>query len=321
MKTRAFCGKMIRKYTKRGKRMHTEKANAKINVYLNIHSRRNDGYHNIVSVMQTVSLCDLVTVDFQPAPKTQIALSISNNPELPTDCRNLAWRAAELFLQHTKQTGRVQITIDKQIPMAAGLAGGSADAAAVLRALNAICGHPFSSEELCKIGLTLGADVPFCIHGGTMLVTGIGERLQRIPDMPPCALVIAIGKEGVSTPQAYAALDEIYGFFEQPNTQNTDVQELIELWQKGDLPASFTNFFNIFEDVIAKEIDEIAIIKKMMREGGAMRSMMSGSGPSVFGVFDTLTEAEKTCQELQNKGFGAFVCSPCEQYLDKKTKK
>ena len=190
-----------------------------------------------------------------------------------------------------------------------------------MRALNAICGHPFSSEELCKIGLTLGADVPFCIHGGTMLVTGIGERLQRIPDVPPCALVIAIGKEGVSTPQAYAALDEIYGFFEQPNTQNTDVQELIELWQKGDLPASFTNFFNIFEDVIAKEIDEIAIIKKMMREGGAMRSMMSGSGPSVFGVFDTLTEAEKTCQELQNKGFGAFVCSPCEQYLDKKTKK
>ena len=296
--------------------MHTERANAKINTYLNIQSRREDGYHNIVSVMQTVSLCDLVTVDFQHAPQTRITLSVSGNGELPADCRNLAWRAAERFLQYTNLTGEVQIMIQKHIPTSAGLGGGSADAAAVLRALNHLCGDALSTEELCKIGLTLGADVPFCIRGGTMLSMGVGEKLERVSPMPTCTLVVAVGEEGVSTPQAYAALDEKYNFFTHPRIENADVYELIDLWQNDALAASATCFYNIFEDVIAEENTDVDAIKRLMRNGRALCAMMSGSGPSVFGVFETQSEAEATCATLQERGYKAFVCHPRGEYID-----
>lgn len=296
--------------------MHTERANAKINTYLNITSRRSDGYHDIVSVMQTVSLCDLVTVDFVPAPQSRISLSVSGNADLPADCRNLAWRAAERFLQHTHLTGAVQIMIQKHIPVSAGLAGGSADAAAVLRALNRLCGEPLTTKELCEIGLTLGADVPFCIRGGAMLVTGVGEVLERIPDMPTCTLVIAAGEEGISTPHAYAALDEKYNFFEYPQKEKTNVCELIDLWQNDALSASCSCFYNIFEDVIPEENTSVDTIKRVMRERGAMRAMMSGSGPSVFGVFEEQKEAEQACTALKAMGYIAFVCHPRGQYTD-----
>ena len=296
--------------------MHTEKANAKINTYLNIQSRREDGYHNIVSVMQTVSLCDLVTVDLQPAQETKITLSVSGNAEVPTDCRNLAWRAAERFLQELDMRAEVHIAIQKHIPMAAGLAGGSADAAAVLRALNRLSGEPFTTEELCQIGLRLGADVPFCIRGGAMLAAGIGEDLHRVSDMPSCSLVIAIGKEGVSTPQAYALLDEKYSNFEQPYAQNTDVKALINLWQTGDLCASSAHFFNVFEDVISEQNADVNAIKLVLDACGAMRSLMSGSGPSVFGIFEDANEAEQASASLQKMGFRAFICHPCGRYID-----
>lgn len=296
--------------------MYTERANAKINAYLNITSRREDGYHNIVSVMQTVSLCDIVTVDFQPAQQSCITLAVSGNAELPTDSRNLAWRAAELFLQNTNLTRAVQITIQKHIPASAGLGGGSADAAAVLRALNHLCGEPLSIERLAQIGLMLGADVPFCIRGGAMLATGVGEVLERVPNMPPCTLVIAIGGEGVSTPKAYAALDEKYDFFKLSREDNTDAQELIDLWQNDALSASCTCFYNIFEDVVAKENPDVVLAKRTMRENGAMRAMMSGSGPAVFGVFEAQSEAEKVCAALQELGLKAFVCQPRGRYID-----
>lgn len=296
--------------------MHTERANAKINTYLNILSRREDGYHNIVSIMQTISLCDLVTVDFQPAPQSRITLSVSGNSCLPTDCRNLAWRAAERFLQYTHLTGVVQIMIQKHIPMSAGLAGGSADAAAVLRALNQLCKEPLSSEQLCEIGLALGADVPFCIRGGTMLSTGIGENLERISAMPPCTLVVAVGNEGVSTPQAYAALDEKYDFFVLPREVKNDVFELVELWQNDALADSCACFYNIFEDVVSEQNTDVDAIKRLMRENGAMCALMSGSGPSVFGVFETQSMAEQACISLQTTGFKAFICHPRGQYID-----
>lgn len=296
--------------------MHTEKANAKINVYLNIRSRREDGYHNIVSVMQTVTLCDLVTVDLRPAPQSQILLSISGNDELPTDCGNLAWRAAERFLQHTHLTGVVQIQIQKHIPVSAGLAGGSADAAAVLRALNRLCKEPLTTEELCAIGITLGADVPFCIRGGTMLVTGVGEKLKCISEMPSCTLVLAIGGKGVSTPQAYAALDEKYNFFAHPQANDNDVCQLIDLWQDDALAASCACFYNIFEEIVSEQNPNVDIIKRAMRENGAIRAMMSGSGPSVFGVFEDRADGERACISLQKLGYKAFVCSPRGQYID-----
>ncbi|MBO5930837.1 MAG: 4-(cytidine 5'-diphospho)-2-C-methyl-D-erythritol kinase [Clostridia bacterium] len=296
--------------------MHTERANAKINAYLNILSRRPNGYHDIVSVMQTVSLCDLVSVDFIPKPQSHITLSISGNAELPTDHNNLATRAAERFLQCTNLTGDVQISIQKHIPVCAGLGGGSADAAAVLRALNSLCGNPFTVDELCEIGFSLGADVPFCIRGGTMLATGVGEVLERAPEMPDCALVIAMGDVGISTPAAYAALDEKYGFFATPNTKKGSEGELLSFWQKGDLAASATCFYNIFEEAVPKENTDVERIHRIMKEKGSMASLMSGSGPSVFGVFDDLEQAEKASDALQKEGFRAFVCQPKRQYAE-----
>lgn len=316
MKRRSFCGKIMVKYATRGKSMYTERANAKINAYLNITSCREDGYHNIVSVMQTVSLCDIVTVDFQPAPQSSILLSVSGNADLPTDSRNLAWRAAEHFLRCTNLSGAVQITIQKHIPVSAGLGGGSADAAAVLRALNHLCGEPLSIEKLAQIGLTLGADVPFCIYGGAMLATGVGDALERISDMPLCSLVVAIGEERISTPKAYAALDEKYDFFKNLQRDNADVQELIELWQNDDLSASCSCFYNIFEDVISKEKSEVEIIKRVMRKNDAVHALVSGSGPAVFGVFIKQSKAEKACAALQDMGLKAFICHPCGQYID-----
>ena len=316
MKRRTLCGKIMVKYSQRGKRMRTERANAKINIYLNITSRRSYGYHNVISVMQTVSLCDLVTVDFQPAPQSRITLSVLGNADLPGDCRNLAWRAAERFLQYTHLAGAVQIMIQKHIPIASGLAGGSADAAAVLRALNSLCGEPLNTEQLCEIGLSLGADVPFCIRGGTMLATGVGEVLERIPDMPSCTLVIAVGDEGISTPHAYAALDEKYNDFKSSQQKNANVDEMIELWQNHALSASCSCFYNIFETVLPEGNHDVGSIKRTMRKNGAMGAMMSGSGPSVFGVFEMQSEAEQACDALQKMGYKAFVCHPCGQYTE-----
>ena len=296
--------------------MHTERANAKINTYLNIISKREDGYHNIESVMQTISLCDLVMVDFQPAQQTNIHLSISGNTELPTDCHNLAWRAAELFLQHANLTGVVQVMIQKHIPVCAGLGGGSADAAAVLRALNHLCGKPFTTQELCGIGIALGADVPFCIRGGTMLAGGVGEILERVVDMPSCTLVVAIGEEGISTPQAYAALDKKYHDFASRCSLHEGVNELIDLWKNNALLNSCAYFYNIFEDVIPGNNTDVETIKHVMRENGALKAMMSGSGPAVFGVFETFQSAEQASAVLQNNGFKSFVCHPCGQYIE-----
>ena len=304
------------KSKKKGESMHTEKANAKINAYLNITSRRANGYHDIVSVMQTISLCDFVTVDFVPAPQSRISLFVTGNQQLSTNSDNLAYRAAECFLQCSHRSGDVQISIQKQIPVSAGLGGGSADAAAVLRALNRLCGQPLTTEELCQIGLTLGADVPFCIRGGTMLATGVGEVLERVVTMPPCVLVVSVGKEGISTPKAYAALDQKYNFFESGQIPNKDVDKLLDHWQSDALAASCTCFYNIFEDVIPEENTNVDAIKSIMRKSGAMRAMMSGSGPAVFGVFETSTEAEEACSHLQQQGFQAVVCQPCGEYIE-----
>ena len=141
--------------------MRTERANAKINLYLDVVGRRENGYHNVISLMQTVSLCDLVTLEFRPGLHTSIHLSASGNDAMPLDCRNLAWRAAERYLVRTGLSGEVLISIEKHIPMAAGLAGGSSDAAAVLRGLNRLCGERLSLSELCALGAELGADIPF----------------------------------------------------------------------------------------------------------------------------------------------------------------
>lgn len=294
--------------------MRTERANAKINTYLNVVARRENGYHDIVSIMQTVSLCDLVSVNFHPSEHTSVSLRASGNAQMPTDCRNLAWRAAEKFLQATHRKGDVQIIIEKHIPMAAGLAGGSADAAAVLRALNALCDHPLSAEELCTLGATLGADVPFCICGGSARVTGIGDRMEAFPPMPDTYLVVACRGEGVSTPWAYGELDRKYEGFS--NVREADMRHtyIENAWKSGDLTSSCKHFFNLFEEVVPNAQGEVEQIKEEMLRCGAARAMMSGSGPSVFGVFEDRANAENACVSLRESGADAFVCHPCGAY-------
>ena len=291
--------------------MRTERAYAKINLYLDVVSKRPNGYHNIVSIMQTLSLCDRVSLDFQPAESTSITLVASGNDEMPTDRRNLAWRAAELFLTETGLKGKVKIVIEKQIPVAAGLAGGSSDAAAVFRGLNALCGYPLTTESLCALGARLGADIPFCIVGGMAKVTGIGDGLELLAPAATCPMVVACRGEGVSTVWAYGKLDEKYGDFSIPKEETATPDTLSELLAKGDFEASKPLLFNLFEDVVPTVQPFVDVLKKTMLEHGAIASMMSGSGPSVFGIFKTEKEAEAACDALKKDGAAAFVCYPC----------
>ncbi len=294
--------------------MRTERANAKINLYLDIVSKRENGYHDLVSIMQTVSLCDLVTVEYTPATGTVISLSASGNDSMPTDCRNLAYRAAELFLSKTERQGNVRIFLEKHIPMAAGLAGGSSDAAAVLRALNHLCGSPLTLSELCDLGARLGADIPFCIVGGTSMVTGVGEKLDPLSPMADCPLVVACMGEGVSTVWAYGKLDEAHHNFAEQKEASKTPELLAQLLEKGDFSRAAPLFFNLFEEVVPKEQPCVEPLKAAMMKAGAIRSMMSGSGPSVFGVFSTLSDAERACEALCQMGAAAFVCHPCKKY-------
>ncbi len=290
--------------------MRMERANAKINLYLNIVGRRENGYHDLVSIMQTVSLCDLVSIDFYPSEHTSIVLAASGNDAMPTDCRNLAWRAAELLLGTVGRSGEVRITIEKHIPMAAGLAGGSSDAAAVLRGLNALLGSPLSTEELCVLGARLGADIPFCIVGGSALVGGIGDRLEPIDSMPRCPMVVACQGEGVSTPAAYGKLDELHGFFADPTPADPRAERILSALRRGEIADACVDFYNMFEEVVPKEQPYVDRIKAIMNGCGAIRAMMSGSGPSVFGVFSCIADAERACAELRESGAAAFVCEP-----------
>lgn len=294
--------------------MQTERANAKINLYLNVIGRRENGYHNIVSIMQTVSLCDLVTVEYRPAPQLSIRLFASGNDSMPTDCRNLAWRAAELYLAEIGQSGEVLITIEKHIPMAAGLAGGSTDAAAVLRAMNRLCGNRLTTEALCALGARLGADIPFCIVGGGALVTGIGEELRAIAPMPSCHLVVACMGEGISTPWGYGRLDELHNNFVGAKTDDPRPEALIRAMRENCVLAHTSDLFNIFEEIVPPIRPRVGEIKRIMLDGGAQCAMMSGSGPSVFGLFPDPERASAVTEQLRALGAAAFVCHPTAAY-------
>ena len=295
--------------------MLRERANAKINVYLNVTNRRENGYHDILSVMQTVSLCDILTVDFQPAPQTRISLGVSGNGSIPTDCRNLAYRAAERFLQKTGIAGVVTLFLEKHIPTSAGLAGGSADAAAVLRALNVLCGSPLPLEALCSLGTTIGADVPFCIRGGSAVVTGIGDEMKSCTPMPQeLFLVVACRGEGVSTPWAYGELDRTLSSFADVETAQKQVDALLLRWENGDAVGACKHYSNLFEPVVSAAREDVGLLKRTMLAHGACHAMMSGSGPSVFGSFLRREDAQAACEALCALGSHAFVCHPKPAY-------
>ena len=283
------------------------RAYAKINLHLDVLGIAENGYHLVNTVMQTVSLCDDVEVSINATGVHSIECSI---PGIPLDAKNLAWRAADIFFAKTGFSYGADIKITKRIPAAAGLAGGSADAAAVFIALNELCGKPLTDEELYVISAKLGADVPFCIAGGAKFADRYGDVLHPFFELPECFLVVTCGKEGVSTPWAYAKLDETYSGFAEGAYTPRSTAPLEDALRSGNILGVCENMYNIFEGVIEKEREEVGMLRGIMLKNGALGAMMSGSGPSVFGIFDDSQKAEAACSAIAELGLPTFVCKP-----------
>lgn len=272
-------------------------APAKINLFLDILGRLENGFHSLFMVMQTVDLCDEITVD-----KGNGGISLTCSDErLPQDERNIAYKAAAAFFKATGIEPNAVITVTKKIPFEAGLAGGSADAAAVIVGLNELYGTELSTQAMCEIGLTVGSDVPFCIKGGTCIAQNRGEVLSRVKPLKDCFIVIAKPEKGVSTAQAFAAADNAHIY-------HPDNLKMLDACSRGDFESICKYASNVFEQVI--EVVERIEIKDVMRNCGALLYQMSGSGPSVFGIFDNKENAEKCAQELQENCKDVFLTKP-----------
>ena len=263
-----------------------EFANAKINLYLDVTSMRDDGFHNIKTVMHSVSLADEIIAFYAPSKKTDIKMYILGDAKLPQDEKNLAYRAAALFLEKAGLTASIEIHLKKNIPIAAGLAGGSSDAAATLRAMNKLFGRLFSNSALLKMAEQLGSDVPYCLFGKTALCEGRGEIITRLNKNPRLNILVLNAGEYVKTPEAYAALDKIHsGFKNSVNPESED--KLKRLLASIDNEAiDLSALYNIFEDAVLPICPKAQDIRKRLLALGARASLMSGSGSSVFGVFE-----------------------------------
>ncbi|MBQ9085754.1 MAG: 4-(cytidine 5'-diphospho)-2-C-methyl-D-erythritol kinase [Clostridia bacterium] len=285
-----------------------ELACGKVNLHLDIVGREENGYHLVNNVMQTISLCDRLILE--KIDSDQI-FAECNREGVPGDDRNLAVRAALLFRERVDGVGGLRIEIDKQIPMAAGMAGGSADAAAVLRGLNRMHGNPLSVEELCSLGTKLGADVPFCVVGGTSYANGRGDRLHPFPSMPYGYLVCACEGEGVSTPWAYSLLDQKYGNFSEKEAYTPcSMDALRDACLKGSLEDVASSMYNIFEEPVLSQRPVAAELLMLLKKSDSLGAMMSGSGPSVFGIFADRESAEKASELLCCRGYRAYLCTP-----------
>lgn len=278
----------------------TVNAPAKINLYLDILGRREDGYHDVEMVMQTVSLCDTVTVT--RTKHENINLTCSVPIPGPVE-RNTAYLAAQAFFERANIFNPgIDIHIKKRIPICAGLAGGSADAAAVLNALNQLFDTNISKEELAKLGKKIGADVSFCVHGGTMLATGTGTTLEALPAMPMCHFVIVKPSIAISTKAAYEASDA------SASSKNTSSRDIISAITANDLHGVAKSLYNRFEEVLV--LDEIEKIKFLLTQHGALNASMSGSGSAVFGIFEDELQAIKCKEALSAHYDGVFLAEP-----------
>ncbi len=283
----------------------TAKAPAKINITLDILSQRPDGYHNVDMLMQAVSLYDEITVTADPKAQSEGEITITCNKEgVPCDSSNTAYKAAKAFFAYTNLThGDMTIHIEKTIPFGAGLAGGSADGAAVIVILNRMYDARLTEAELCKIGEKVGADVPFCIVGGTRRATETGTTLSKLPKLPACKIVICKPEVSISTAKAYALADSRTG----TRLCYTD------LAVKALYSASVRNvadfLHNDFEEVLS--LDVINSIKSVMYRQKALGCAMSGSGSAVFALFISERKASKCAQALKNEYEDVFVAEPC----------
>ena len=268
--------------------MVTVKANAKINLTLDILSKRSDGYHEVEMVMQSVGLFDTIRMERQ---QTSISLQMDVQGLL-TDETNLAWKAARLFFDVYKIQEGVSIEIEKRIPIAAGLAGGSADAAGVLIGMNRLFGMELTAKELCALGEQIGSDVPFCIEGGTMLATGRGEILRRLSNLQPLFVVLAKPPVSVSTAWAYKNYDDMGALY------HPDTKAMIAALSEGRVDDVANSLANVLEEVTLKAHTIIEAYKRVLKESGSMASLMSGSGPTVFALAKTKAEADHAAAAL-----------------------
>nr|WP_297173534.1 4-(cytidine 5'-diphospho)-2-C-methyl-D-erythritol kinase [uncultured Agathobaculum sp.] len=277
-------------------------ARAKINLTLDVTGRREDGYHTVRMVMQSVALHDEVRVAVTRGEKKPRGILLTCSlPYLPVDERNLAYRAAELFYRETGALpGTCEIYIEKRIPIAAGLAGGSSDAAAVLRALDTLHETGLTDDELCAIGLKLGADVPYCLRGGTMLAEGIGEQLTALAPMPHCWVVLCKPPFAVSTGEAYREMDAI-DIKDRPDTNG-----IIRALEKGDYSGVCRRLSNVMELAIATKRRQIGEIRAFLTENGADGTLMSGSGPTVYGLFADEGRAKTAAKMLSRRFADTF---------------
>lgn len=282
----------------------TEQASAKINLMLDVVGKRRDGYHELVTVMQSLSLCDRLH-----ATRAGEGLSLAiDDPALAADESNLVCRAASAYFAASGAPFGVAFRLEKRIPMQAGLGGGSADAAAALRVLNRLDGDRFSKEELCRIGAGIGADVPFCVMGGTRECRGIGERMTAIESSLRCHVVVAMRGEGISTPRAFADLDQKYGDFSVCAAEaETRLALLKGALQRGDLDALAACLYNRFAQTVSAQRPAVEELRQLLLQNGAFAAQMSGSGPAVFGLFASEAQALAAQRLLRENGARAFA--------------
>lgn len=271
-------------------------AMAKINLGLDVLGRREDGYHEVKMIMQTVDLYDTLTFEKSGEPGIIIK---SDHPMVPCDDSNLVHKAASRLMERFNIDSGLKITLEKNIPIAAGMAGGSTDAAAAFVAVNRLFDLKMTKEELKSMAVTIGADVPYCIEGGTALSQGIGEILSGLPMPPHCYVVIAKPQISVSTAKVYKSL-----VLEQ--LEHPDIDGMVRAIRAADLQAMCDKMGNVLQTVTEKKYPVITQLKNLLKEEGAINSMMSGSGPTVFGIFESKKKAQEALLAVENSGL-------CEQ--------
>jgi len=279
-----------------------EAAYAKINLTLDVLGKRQDGFHDLKSVMQTISIRDDIEIDVGTGKPWRLSCT---NPDIPTNERNLAWKAAKIFYDTVKiDPNGLEIRINKRIPTEAGLGGGSADAGAVLRALNRHHGEPLSILALAELGSLVGSDVPFCTLCGTALVEGRGERLRKMPNMPDCVFVVCKPPFASSTPALYKQIDETV------IARRPDHQAMESALLAGDLGKIAENVYNVFDPIVTKDHLELNYIKSIFNSYGSVAQQMTGSGSAVFAIVPDFEFAAVICNMLKDNFPEVFIAKP-----------
>lgn len=278
--------------------MTVEKAYAKLNISLDVSRAREDGYHDMLMVMQSVSLADELKLELNGSGSIKASCNL---PYIPRGDDNLAVKAVRLLLEKTSN-GKLgaDIRIEKTIPVGAGMAGGSTDAAAAIRACNRELGSPLGESELLELAAKTGSDVPFCLIGGTALAQGRGELLTELPDFPDCCFVIAKPEFSISTPEFFRALDSI------KLRMHPDTDGIISALEAGDLKNICRRMYNVFEDVPDRRLRAVSEIKSALSEAGSLGAIMTGTGSAVFGIFEKDEGLDALVSQLK-KEYG-FAC-------------